>query len=137
MQLTRSTACAMRVLLYLGSRPDRLCPNFEIATAHGRSPIHLMNVVSDLVSAGYLESVGGRSGRIRLAMPTEDINGGVLIRYTEDEFDLVVCGKCIIARACGPMRSSLNMSETQRQTESHLWQRASFPIVPEVTSLYN
>lgn len=101
MRLTRYTDYAMRVLLYLGSRPDRLCSISEIATAYGISQNHLMKVVSDLVSAGYLESVRGRSGGIRLALPAEDINVGELIRYTEDDFDLVECGKCIIAPACG------------------------------------
>ena len=101
MRLTRYTDYAMRVLLYLGSRPDRLCSISEIATAYGISQNHLMKVVSDLVSAGYLESVRGRSGGIRLALPAKDINVGELIRYTEDDFDLVECGKCIIAPACG------------------------------------
>lgn len=101
MRLTRYTDYAMRVLLYLGSRPDRLCSISEIATAYGISQNHLMKVVSDLVGAGYLESVRGRSGGIRLAKPTEEINVGELIRYTEDDFDLVECGECVIAPACG------------------------------------
>jgi len=101
MRLTRYTDYAMRVLLYLGLRTDRLCSISEIATAYGISQNHLMKVVSDLVSAGYLESVRGRSGGIRLAMPAERINVGKLIRHTEDDFDLVECGACIIAPACG------------------------------------
>lgn len=101
MRLTRYTDYAMRVLLFLGSRTDRLCSISEIAKAYGISQNHLMKVVSDLVSAGYLESVRGRSGGIRLAMSPEQINVGELIRHTEDDFDLVECGKCIIAPACG------------------------------------
>ncbi|GGD53184.1 RrF2 family transcriptional regulator [Croceicoccus pelagius] len=101
MRLTRYTDYAMRVLLFLGSRTDRLCSISEIAKAYGISQNHLMKVVSDLVSAGYLESVRGRSGGIRLAMRSDDINIGKLIRHTEEDFDLVECGKCIIAPACG------------------------------------
>ena len=60
-----------------------------------------MKVVNDLVNAGYLESVRGRNGGIRLARPPEEINVGALIRHTEDDFDLVGCGSCLIAPACG------------------------------------
>lgn len=101
MRLTRYTDYAMRVLLYLGSRPDRLCSISEIATAYGISQNHLMKVVSDLVHTGYVESVRGRSGGVRLAVPAKDINVGKIIRHTEDDFDLVGCGECIIAPACG------------------------------------
>src|SRR5690606_14712883 len=50
---------------------------------------------------GYLESVRGRNGGIRLARPPAGINVGALIRHTEDDFDLVGCGSCLIAPACG------------------------------------
>src|SRR3546814_18904955 len=62
---------------------------------------HLMKVVNDLVKAGYLESVRGRFGGIRLARPPESINIGEDVRHTEDGFDLVDCGNCVIAPACG------------------------------------
>ena len=101
MRLTRYTDYAMRVLLYLAARPDRLCSISEIAGAYGISQNHLMKVVSDLVGAGYLESVRGRSGGVRLARPPAEINIGAVVRHTEDGFDLVDCGSCIIAPACG------------------------------------
>lgn len=101
MRLTRYTDFAMRVLLYLGARRDGLCSISEMATAYGISQNHLMKVVSDLVHEGYLESVRGRSGGVRLALPASEINVGKLVRHTEDEFDLVGCSECIIAPACG------------------------------------
>lgn len=101
MRLTRYTDYAMRVLLYLAARPDRLCSISEIAGAYGISQNHLMKVVSDLVGAGYLESVRGRSGGVRLARPPAEINIGAVVRHTEDGFDLVDCGSCVIAPACG------------------------------------
>ncbi|MDT0575857.1 Rrf2 family transcriptional regulator [Croceicoccus sp. F390] len=101
MRLTRYTDFAMRVLLYLAARPERLCPIAEIAASYAISQNHLMKVVNDLVNAGYLESVRGRSGGIRLARPADEINVGRLIRHTEEDFDLVECGACIIAPACG------------------------------------
>lgn len=101
MRLTRYTDYAMRVLLYLGAREDRLCSIAEIAQAYDISQNHLMKVVSDLVNAGYLVSVRGRFGGVRLARPPAEINVGAVVRHTEDGFDLVDCGNCIIAPACG------------------------------------
>lgn len=101
MRLTRYTDFAMRVLLYLGRDPQRLCSIAEIAKAYGISQNHLMKVINDLVNAGYLTSVRGRNGGVRLAQSPQQINVGALIRHTEDGFDLVGCGTCIIAPSCG------------------------------------
>ncbi|PWR22130.1 Rrf2 family transcriptional regulator [Zavarzinia compransoris] len=101
MHLTRYTDYAMRVLLYLGARPDRLCSIAEVAAAYGISQNHLMKVVSDLGQAGVVASTRGRSGGIRLARPAADINVGAVVRRTEAGTDLVDCGRCVIAPACG------------------------------------
>lgn len=101
MHLTRYTDYAMRVLLYLGRQPENLCSIAEISGAYVISQNHLMKVVSDLVSAGYLDSVRGRHGGIRLARPPGQINVGALIRHTEQDFELVECSSCLIASACG------------------------------------
>lgn len=101
MRLTRYTDFAMRALLYLGRQPERLASIAEIAGAYAISQNHLMKVVNDLVNAGYLESVRGRNGGIRLARAPEEINVGALVRHTEDSFNLVDCGSCLIAPGCG------------------------------------
>lgn len=101
MRLTRYTDYAMRVMLYLGARPERQCSIAEIAGAYGISQNHLMKVVNDLVKAGYLTSTRGRSGGVKLAHAPADINLGALFRHTEDDLDLVGCGTCVIAPGCG------------------------------------
>jgi Rrf2 family nitric oxide-sensitive transcriptional repressor len=101
MRLTRYTDYAMRVLLYLGAQPDRVCSIGEIAKAYGISQNHLMKVAHDLGKAGYVEGVRGRSGGIRLARPADRINVGAVVRQTEEGFELVECGSCLIAPACG------------------------------------
>jgi len=101
MRLTRYTDYALRVLIYLGARPDALCSIAEISRAYDISQNHLMKVVNDLVNAGYLASARGRFGGIRLARPPAEINVGAVIRHTEDGFDLVDCSDCVIAPACG------------------------------------
>ena len=60
-----------------------------------------MKVVNDLVNAGYLHSVRGRGGGIRMARGADAINIGALVRHTEDDLQLVECGSCLIAPACG------------------------------------
>jgi Rrf2 family nitric oxide-sensitive transcriptional repressor len=100
-KLTRYTDYALRVLMHLAARPERHASISEIARSYGISQNHLMKVVHDLRKAGYLESVRGRSGGIRLARPAGEINVGTVVRHTEEGFDLVDCGSCIIAPACG------------------------------------
>lgn len=101
MRLTRYTDYAMRVLLYVGARPERLCSIAEISRAYGISQNHLMKVVHDLGKAGYIASARGRFGGIRLGRPPEEIGVGAVVRHTEEGFDLADCGGCIIAPACG------------------------------------
>ena len=101
MRLTRYTDYAMRVRLYVGQREPELCGIGEIARAYAISQNHLMKVVNDLVNAGYLQSVRGRTGGVRLARPASEINIGAVIRHTEEDFDLADCGACLIARGCG------------------------------------
>jgi len=101
MRLTRYTDYALRVLIYLAARPEELSAINDISRAYGISQNHLMKVVSDLAGNGYVTSLRGRNGGIRLAMPAKDINVGDVVRHTEDGFDLVDCGSCVIAPACG------------------------------------
>ena len=101
MKLTRYTDYALRVLMHLAARPERLSSIGEIARIYRISQNHLMKVVHDLGKAGYVSAVRGRSGGLRLGRPAEEINIGEVVRHTEDGFDLVDCGSCVIAPACG------------------------------------
>jgi len=107
MKLTLFTDYSIRVLLFLGSRPERLCSIGEVAQAYRISQNHLMKVVNDLVNAGYLESVRGRFGGVRLGRPAREINVGEVVRHTEGGFDLADCDECRIAAACG-LTAALN-----------------------------
>jgi Rrf2 family nitric oxide-sensitive transcriptional repressor len=101
MRLTRHTDYSLRVLLYLGARPHRLCSIAEIARGYDISQNHLMKVVNHLGRTGFVTSVRGRSGGIRLARSPETINVGALVRETEEDFNLVDCPNCILNEACG------------------------------------
>ena len=106
MQLTRYSDYSLRVLIYLAVRPDRLATIEEIAQAYEISKAHLMKVVHQLGRAGFLETVRGRGGGLRLARAPEDITVGDVIRYTEDKMELVECfdpetSHCRIETVCG------------------------------------
>ncbi|MDF2621834.1 MAG: transcriptional regulator, BadM/Rrf2 family [Xanthobacteraceae bacterium] len=101
MKLTRYTDYAMRVMIHLGTHDDRLVSIPEIARIYDLSHPNLMKVVQDLGHAGYVETVRGRHGGVRLARPADQINLGELVRHTEAGFDLVDCQGCLIAPACG------------------------------------
>ena len=100
MRLKSYTDYALRVLMHLAARPDRHASISEIARTYRISHNHLMKVVHDLRKAGFLSSVRGRSGGMRLARPPEQISVGDVVRHTEGTFDLVDCGSCVIAPAC-------------------------------------
>lgn len=105
MRLTTFTDYSMRVLIYLALHPDELVTIADIAEAYGVSKNHLMKVVHYLGQQGYLETVRGKSGGVRLAKPPAEINLGSLVRATESSSSLVECfapsgSECRIESAC-------------------------------------
>lgn len=91
MRLTTLTDYSMRLLIYLGQHPARLCTIAEIARAHGISEPHLMKVTHRLAQAGWLETVRGKNGGIRLGKPPRQIRLGDVVRDTENDMFLVEC----------------------------------------------
>lgn len=78
--------------MYLGVRgTENLTTIQEIADAYQISKNHLMKVTYDLGQHGYIETIRGRGGGIRLAMDPKDINIGEVVRKTEDDFHIVEC----------------------------------------------
>jgi len=86
------TRHAVRVLVHLAATSGRLSAISEIAQAYGLSHNHLMKVVHDLRRAGFVESVRGRTGGIRLARHPREIALGDVVRYTEPERPLLADG---------------------------------------------
>lgn len=105
MRLTTFSDYSLRVLIYLGLRDERLVTISDIAQAYGISKNHLMKVVHQLALAGYVESVRGKGGGIRLKKPPTSISLGTVVRICEQESVLVECfdaesSECRIESAC-------------------------------------
>lgn len=105
MRLTRYTDYSLRVLIYLGLQQDRLSSIREIADVYGISESHLMKVVQALGQSGYVATLRGRGGGLRLAKPPSEINLGDVVRNTEDDIALVECfTEASACRIAGPCR---------------------------------
>ncbi len=104
MRLTLHTDFALRVLTQVGINEGELTTIKAIAESFAISKHHLMKVVNDLSQKGYLDTVRGRGGGIRLMRKPRDINIGQMVRDTEDRLDVIGCldqtGYCRIERAC-------------------------------------
>ncbi|GAB2784967.1 nitric oxide-sensing transcriptional repressor NsrR [Halomonas shantousis] len=104
MHITRYTDYALRVLIYLNAQGRELSTIQSVADSYEISKNHLMKVVHQLTLGGYVESVRGKNGGIRLARPAEEINIGALVRETEPDMLLVECfraqNECVITPVC-------------------------------------
>lgn len=105
MRLTRFTDNALRCLLYLGLHPATTATVPEVARRMAMSEDHLVKVVQRLSALGYVQTIRGRHGGVRLAQLPAEICVGTVVRETEDNLNLVECfdaetNTCPIAPAC-------------------------------------
>src|SRR3981189_270206 len=111
MRLTVYSDYALRVLMYLAVKQDGLATIAEIGDSYDISRNHLMKVAHQLGVAGYVETVRGRGGGLRLAKPVEAIGLGEVVRYTEPDMAIVQCFKPLNApctiRPCCVLRRAL------------------------------
>lgn len=93
MRLTNYSDYALRSLIYLAVKPEpQILANIsDIASSYHISKSHLTKIIHQLGQLGYIDSVRGKNGGIRLARAPEDINLGVLIKQIEPDFNLVEC----------------------------------------------
>ena len=104
MRLTTMSDYAMRLLMYVGQQPGRLCTIAEVARAHGISEAHLTKITHQLALAGWLETVRGKGGGMRLAVSPPHIGLGAVVRSVEPDFSIVEClsgdTTCQLASSC-------------------------------------
>lgn len=91
MRLTRQTNYAIRMLMYCAANEGRLSRVGEIAAAYSVSELFLFKILQPLVEGGFVETVRGRRGGVRLARPAEAISLRAVIEVTEENFALAEC----------------------------------------------
>jgi Rrf2 family nitric oxide-sensitive transcriptional repressor len=94
MRLTRFTDNALRCLIFLGSAPTRSATVAEISGQMAMSDDHLTKVVQRLARKGYVSTLRGRGGGVRLEREPGTIVVGEVIRDCEDDLALVPCFAC-------------------------------------------
>ena len=111
MRLTIYSDYALRLLIYLALRDSGLATIAEVADSYGISKNHLTKVAYQLGAAGYVDTVRGRGGGLRLAKAAASIGLGEIVRRTEPDMALVPCFKPIDApcaiRSCCILKRAL------------------------------
>ncbi|MEP4039233.1 Rrf2 family transcriptional regulator [Pseudophaeobacter sp.] len=106
MQISKFSDYALRILIHLATHEDGLMSTREIAQMQKLPFNHLAKISQWLTHEGYVESLRGRNGGMRLALPPEAISIGGLLRKSERGTPLVECmkedgGCCVMTPACG------------------------------------
>ncbi|HWL67435.1 MAG TPA: Rrf2 family transcriptional regulator [Geminicoccus sp.] len=106
MRLTVYADYSLRMLMYLAAKRSGAATTAEIAHAYGISKAHLNKVAHQLGLAGYVGTVRGKGGGLRLARPAAEIRVGDVLRRVEPDMALVPCFApvrvaCPIMPACG------------------------------------
>jgi Rrf2 family nitric oxide-sensitive transcriptional repressor len=105
MQLTLYSDYSLRVLFYLSNMQKETATITEISTFYDISRNHLVKVVHRLAQLGFIISLRGKGGGIKLAKNPQDIKIGEVVRKTEPNYTLVECfnektNRCVIANVC-------------------------------------
>lgn len=116
MRLTDYSEYGLRVLIYLSIQDERLATIKEISEQYDISRNHLMKLVHDLGKHGFIETIRGKHGGLRIGRDPATITVGEVIRAMEKDMAIVECFQpgnydCQIVRACvlaGVMRKALN-----------------------------
>lgn len=105
MHLTVRSNHAMRLMMYCAMKRGQIAPVSEIARACNMSEAHLAKIANRLAAAGFVETVRGRGGGVRLAHAPADISVGAVVRSTEMSACLIECldlgtNTCPLVSAC-------------------------------------
>lgn len=123
MQLTSFTDYCLRVLMFLSHRQEQLTTIAELASSYRISANHLMKVVHHLAKLGYIQTVRGKGGGMRLARAPRDINLAAVIEDCEPSLAVIEClaeqyqGDCPLMPRCS-LRTILR--DAQKAFLAHL-----------------
>jgi Rrf2 family nitric oxide-sensitive transcriptional repressor len=91
MRLSQHSDYAFRMLIHVVLRAPALSTVQEVAQDFKLSPTHLQKVAQTLARHGYLQTVRGRGGGLRLAQPPEMVRLGQVTAITEPDFQIAPC----------------------------------------------
>ena len=91
MRITTRTNLAIRILMFCAVNEGRTVRTAEIAERCNASVNHLLQVVSLLQEHGFVETIRGRTGGIRLAHPIHQVSIGRAFRVFEDNSRFAEC----------------------------------------------
>ncbi|MDE2239771.1 MAG: Rrf2 family transcriptional regulator [Rhodospirillales bacterium] len=105
MILTSYTDYGLRALMVLASDPQKVQSTISLAGKLNISRHHLAKILQDLVIGGYLVSVRGAAGGVKLAYPPAQIQLGEVAHYLARDQALVECfhrdgGNCSLRPSC-------------------------------------
>lgn len=105
MRLTAYTDYSLRTLIFLAMNREQLVTVQQIAEAHGIAKNHLTKVVHHLGTLGYIVTVRGRNGGLRLGRDPSEIVIGDVVRHMETDFYMASCfdqatSNCMYSAAC-------------------------------------
>ena len=97
MRLTEQSRYALRVLAYCAEHHPRLAKVAEISHDTGITEQNIFKLIKTLAKTGFLKTVRGPHGGVRLAIAPSAIAVGQVIRAVEPRF-----------QACGPLDRMLS-----------------------------
>ncbi len=97
MRLTEQSRYALRVLAHCAERHPALAKVATIAAVTGITEQNIFKLIKTLTKAGFVKTIRGPHGGVRLAMAPKAIKVGQVIRAIEPRF-----------KACGPLDQMLS-----------------------------
>lgn len=85
------TNLAMRTLMFCAMNTGRVVRKSEVAAAINASENHLAQVIHKLSQTGFISTVRGRTGGLKLGMAAESIRVGTVIRSLEASVPFTEC----------------------------------------------
>jgi Rrf2 family transcriptional regulator, iron-responsive regulator len=130
MRLTEQSRYALRVLAHCAERHPALAKVATIATVTGITEQNIFKLIKVLTKAGFVETIRGPHGGVRLALPPKTIRVGQVIRAIEPRF-----------KACGPLDQILStepVSAVERELDRTIGRGiAAFMDALDRTSIAN
>jgi Rrf2 family nitric oxide-sensitive transcriptional repressor len=105
MRLTTYTDYSLRLLIYVAACGEQSVTIAAVAESYGISRHHLVKVAHQLGVKGFLVTVRGKNGGIRLARPASAIVVADVVRAMEPDMAIAPClhpdgGNCRIVPVC-------------------------------------